>query len=60
MQEARSYNSRHNDRGRGGRGGFQNDRERYRRNIKSDLTSQEESSDPVEIRKQVQLTLAVG
>lgn len=56
VQEARSYNSRYSDRGRGGRGGSQN----YRRNIKSDLTSQEESSDPVEIRKQVQLTLAVG
>lgn len=56
VQEARSYNSRYNDRGRGGRGGSQ----KYRRNIKSDLTSQEESSDPVEIRKQVQLTLAVG
>ncbi|KAG7006802.1 adenylyl cyclase-associated protein [Physcia stellaris] len=54
VQEARSYNSRYKDRGRGGRGGSQS----YRRNIKSDLTSQEESSDPVEIRKQVQLTLA--
>lgn len=54
VQEGRSYNSRHTDRGRGGRGGSQNDRDRYKHNIKSDLTSQEESSDPVAIRKQVQ------
>ena len=35
-----------------GRGGYQ--ARNYRDNIKSDLTSQEESSDPVAIRKQVQ------
>lgn len=39
-------------RGRGrGRGGFHN--RSLRQNIKSDLTTQEESNDPVEIRKQV-------
>lgn len=38
-------------RGRGGRGGFTN--RNYRDNIKSDLTSQEESNDPVAIRRQV-------
>ena len=46
---------RHRDDGRsfrGGRGAFQN-RKNYRENIKSDLTTQEESSDPVAIRKQV-------
>ena len=35
-----------------GRGGYQP--RNYRDNIKSDLTSQEESNDPVAIRKQVQ------
>ena len=46
-------------RGSGGRGGrFGGDRggRNHRDNIKSDLTTQEESSDPVEIRKQVHLT----
>ena len=43
-------------RGDGGRGdGFGGSRN-PRENIKSDLTTQEESSDPVEIRKQVHLT----
>ncbi len=41
-------------RGRGGRGGFTN--RNYRDNIKSDLTSQEESNDPLAIRRQVNLT----
>lgn len=36
---------------RGGRGGFQ--QRNYRENIKSDLTTQKESSDPAAIRKQV-------
>jgi hypothetical protein len=40
-------------RGRGGRGGFSRG---GRHNIKSDLTTQEESDDPVEIRRQVFLT----
>lgn len=44
--------------GRGGRGNFRGGRggpntRSHRDNIKSDLTSQEESSDPVAIRKQV-------
>ena len=42
-------------RGRGGRGGFQS--RNYRDNIKSDLTTQEESSDPLAIRRQVNITL---
>ena len=49
VQEAREYNIR-------GRGRKYNDRgppKDFKKNIKSDLTSQEESSDPVEIRKQV-------
>lgn len=41
-------------RGRGGRGGFQS--RNYRDNIKSDLTTQEESSDPLAIRRQVHNT----
>ena len=53
VQEAREYNNR----SRGNRGHKQNDRgppkQDWRKNVKSDLTSQEESSDPVEIRKQV-------
>jgi lupus La protein len=40
-------------RGRGGRGGFSRG---GRHNIKSDLTTQEESDDPVEIRRQVTST----
>ncbi|KAI1613308.1 lupus La protein [Exophiala viscosa] len=40
------------ERGRGGRNGLGN--RNYRDNIKSDLTSQEISSDPVAIRKQVE------
>ncbi|KIV83888.1 hypothetical protein PV11_05875 [Exophiala sideris] len=40
------------ERGRGGRNGFGN--RNYRDNIKSDLLSQEPSSDPVAIRKQVE------
>ncbi len=50
-----SNERRHRDGGRsfrGGRGGFQ-DRKSYRENIKSDLTTQEESNDPAAIRKQV-------
>jgi len=43
------------ERGRGGRNGFGN--RNYRDNIKSDLTSQEISSDPVAIRKQVRHSL---
>ena len=41
-------------RGRGGRGGFQS--RNYRDNIKSDLTTQEESNDPLAIRRQVHKT----
>ena len=58
VQEAREYNNR----SRGDRGRKQNDRgpprQDYRKNVKSDLTSQEESSDPVEIRKQVDILLS--
>ena len=43
-----SGRSSHNSRGRGG-----HPTRNYRDNIKSDLTTQEESSDPVAIRKQV-------
>ena len=57
VKEAQCYNNR--DRGSRGRGrGRGNDRpyqDRYNRknNIKSELTSQQESSDPAAIRKQV-------
>ena len=52
-EEARRRDHRHESRPlRGGRGGFRNSRS-YKDNIKSDLTTQEESSDPVAIRKQV-------
>ena len=58
VQEAREYNNR----SRGDRGRKQNDRgppkQDWRKNVKSDLTSQEESSDPVEIRKQVLILLS--
>lgn len=43
---------RRNDRGRG-RGNFKG--KSFRENIKSDVTTQKESKDPVEIRKQVRL-----
>ncbi|OAP55340.1 hypothetical protein AYL99_10313 [Fonsecaea erecta] len=48
--------SDHNSRGRGrGRGGHNNNNSRnYRDNIKSDVTTQEETDDPVAIRKQVE------
>lgn len=48
-------NSRQQTRTRGGKYGNKSDRpyKNYRENIKSDLTSQEESSDPIAIRKQV-------
>ena len=55
VQEGRAWNNR--DRGRGGRGrGGYGDypKSSFKHNIKSDLTTQEESSDPVAIRKQVQ------
>jgi len=62
VQEAREHNNKrgdhhdhHDRRGRGGGFRYNNvtsDRA-YKNNIKSDLTSQEESSDPVAIRKQV-------
>lgn len=66
VQEAREHNSKrgdhrdHNDR-RGRGGGFRynnvtSDRA-YKNNIKSDMTSQDESSDPVAIRKQVAIPL---
>lgn len=57
VQEGQAYNNR--DRKRHDDGGKHNDRypskefTNYRKNVKSDLTSQQESSDPVEIRKQV-------
>ena len=67
VQEAQAYNNRDRDhdrgrgraRGRGGRsrGNNFNRGPSYKHNIKSDMTSQEESSDPVEIRKQVQLAV---
>ena len=67
VQEARAYNNRDRDhdrgrgraRGRGGRsrGNNYNRGPSYKHNIKSDMTSQEESSDPVQIRKQVQLAV---
>lgn len=66
VQEGRAWNNRDRDRGHGGRGRGGRDRrggrdnndsrDSYKRNIKSDLTTQEESSDPVAIRKQVQCT----
>ena len=55
VEEGRAWNNR--DRGRGGRGrGGRGDypKSSSRHNIKSDVTTQEESSDPVAIRKQVQ------
>ncbi|KAL8791909.1 MAG: hypothetical protein Q9195_005485 [Heterodermia aff. obscurata] len=55
VQEGRAWNNR--DRGRGGRGrGSRGDypRTSFKHNIKSDLTTQEESNDPVAIRKQVE------
>ena len=62
VQEGQEYNNR--DRKRHDNGGKLNDRKNndrgprkefkdYKQNIKSDMTSKEESSDPVEIRKQV-------
>lgn len=66
VQEAREHNSKrgdhrdhHDRRGRGGGFKYNNvssDRA-YKNNIKSDMTSQEESSDPVAIRKQVATSL---
>lgn len=65
VQEGRAWNNRdrgRNDRGRGGRGGrgsrggradYHNPPNKYKHNIKSNMTMQEESSDPVAIRKQV-------
>ncbi|RMZ79962.1 hypothetical protein DV738_g3089, partial [Chaetothyriales sp. CBS 135597] len=44
--------------GRGGRSG--GGRPNYKENIKSDLTAQKESSDPVEIRKQVEFYFSDG
>ncbi len=65
VQEAREHNNKrgdhhdhHDRRGRGGGFKYNNvssDRA-YKNNIKSDLTSQEESSDPVAIRKQVAIS----
>ncbi|RMZ76260.1 hypothetical protein DV737_g4873, partial [Chaetothyriales sp. CBS 132003] len=47
--------------GRGGRGGrFGGGRSNHKDNIKSDLTTQKESSDPVEIRKQVEFYFSDG
>ena len=48
-------NSGQQTRARGGKYGNKSDRpyKNYRENIKSDFTSQEESSDPIAIRKQV-------
>ena len=54
LETGRAWNERDRTRGRGGRGG-KHSREN-KQNIKSDLTTQEESSDPVAIRKQVQWT----
>lgn len=50
-KDRRGKDDGRSSRGGRGRGGYQ--ARSYRDNIKSDLTSQEESSDPVEIRKQV-------
>ena len=61
VQEGRAWNNR--DRGRGGRGrGGYGDypKSSFKHNIKSDLTTQEESSDPVAIRKQVQYYIRSG
>lgn len=65
VQEAREHNNKRGDRGdnqdrRGRSGGFKynnvsSDRA-YKNNIKSDMTSQEESNDPVAIRKQVAIS----
>src|SRR5579871_3345335 len=49
--DQRDRDGGHSSRGGRGRGGHPT--RNYRDNIKSDLTSQEESSDPVAIRKQV-------
>jgi hypothetical protein len=49
--DRRDRDDRRSSRGGRGRGGYQ--ARNYRDNIKSDLTTQEESSDPVAIRKQV-------
>ena len=65
VQEGRAWHNRDrdHDRGRGrsrggrSRGNNNNRGHKYRHNIKSDMTSQEESSDPVEIRKQVRLAV---
>ena len=50
VQEARDYNNRERDRDHGRDGKY---KKNHRQNIKSDLTSQKESDDPVAIRKQV-------
>ena len=59
VQEAREYNNRDRNR-RNDRPSQKNHtpylRKDFRKNVKSDLTSQAESSDPVEIRKQVKPT----
>lgn len=56
VREGQRWNDR--PRGRGGRGGQNLARggQKFRRNNRSDLESQEESSDPVAIRKQVGLS----
>lgn len=52
VQQAIKYNNR--DRNRNNDRPYQ--KRDYRKNVKSDLTSQAESSDPVQIRKQVQFS----
>lgn len=54
-RDDRGRGGRGRGRGRGGRGGFDRDRP-ARYNNKSDLTTQEETDDPVAIRKQVRST----
>lgn len=57
VQEGRAWNNRdrgRSGRGRGGHGDYPYPKSSFKHNIKSDLTTQEESSDPVAIRKQVQ------
>lgn len=58
VQEGQKWNNR--DRSRKEDGQTQKPYEDYKKNIKSDMTSQEESSDPVKIRKQVSLCIALS
>lgn len=55
----RKRHDRHDRGGRGGRGGSRGGRKSFKDNIKSDVTTQEESNDPVAIRKQVRTRTTV-